>query len=329
MARTPESKKIKTRRLKRACLILIGIPVAVLISTQSTEAASLFLSPNSKSVDLGESFSVTVFVSSPDQAMNAAEAVISFPPDKLRVSALSNNASIINLWTENPSFSQSAGTIQFSGFVLNPGFTGTNGRIITITFRAVGAGSAPVVFSSGSVLANDGRGTNILTNFGDANYFLSPAISPPPSPSPVAAKPVKAPSPPPQETPPEETYEVVQDNSVPSTEAKGPLTNVIKEKTIVLQTKNLSSNVQLLILVFVLICFFALGRLWQRLSSVSRELKRVEREKESLHGGPFSQELLGHIRHLEEVKMQRPLTAEEESILNELRLELNRMIIHK
>ncbi len=50
--------------------------------------------------------------------------------------------------------------------------TGSSGKAITITFRTKVAGIAPLVFSSATVLANDGHGTNILSNLGNANFTL-------------------------------------------------------------------------------------------------------------------------------------------------------------
>jgi hypothetical protein len=105
--------------------------------------------------------------------MNAASGVISFPSDKLEVTSLSKTGSIFNLWVEEPSFSNSNGTVNFEGIVLNPGFTGAAGKIITANFKVKAAGVATLNFSSGSVLANDGKGTNILANMGSASYKLT------------------------------------------------------------------------------------------------------------------------------------------------------------
>ncbi|MDP2864479.1 MAG: cohesin domain-containing protein [bacterium] len=145
----------------------------------AAEAATLYFSPPSGSHTVGGTFLVGVYVSSADQAMNAAAGVISFPQDKLEVTSLSKTGSIFNLWVQEPLFSNSAGTINFEGIVLNPGFTGSAGKIITINFRAKSTGSAYLSFSSGSVLANDGRGTNILTGMNAGNYNIqSTTITP-------------------------------------------------------------------------------------------------------------------------------------------------------
>ncbi|MGC8881177.1 MAG: cohesin domain-containing protein, partial [Minisyncoccia bacterium] len=138
----------------------------------TVEAATLFLSPASGSYSVGQTFTVTVYVSSTDQAMNATSGMIAFPADKLQVISLSKIGSIINLWVQEPSFSNDNGTINFEGVVLNPGFQGINGKVITITFKVKTIGTASLSFDSSTVLANDGQGTNILTNIGKANYVL-------------------------------------------------------------------------------------------------------------------------------------------------------------
>ncbi len=144
-----------------------------LFSAALVEAATLYFSPSSGSFGIGQTFSAAVYVSSEDQTMNAASGVISFPKDKLEITSLSQSGSIFSLWVQEPVFSKSAGTVQFEGIVLNPGFTGSAGKIISVNFKVKSGGLASLRFSSGSVLANDGRGTNILADLGTANFNLA------------------------------------------------------------------------------------------------------------------------------------------------------------
>ena len=147
----------------------------VWFSASVAQAATLYLSPSSGSYTVGSTFSVNVYISSAEQAMNAASGIISFPQDKLEATSLSKNGSIFALWVQEPSFSNAAGTINFEGIVLNPGFTGATGKIISVNFRVKAAGVSTLNFSSGSVLANDGKGTNILTGLGNASFSLNAA----------------------------------------------------------------------------------------------------------------------------------------------------------
>lgn len=143
------------------------------------KAATLYLSPPSGTYTVYDNFSVTVYTSSTDQAMNAAEAVIAFPTSKLEVSSISTSGSIFNFWVVSPAYSNTTGLINFSGIVYTPGYTGSAGKLITINFSAKAAGTADVTFNSGSVLANDGLGTEILTSMTGASFTIN--AYPPPS----------------------------------------------------------------------------------------------------------------------------------------------------
>ena len=139
----------------------------------SARAATLYFSPSSGSYKVGQQFSVNVYVGSADQAMNAAEGTVSFSKDELSVVSLLKNGSIVNLWAQEPSFSNSAGSVDFSGIVLNPGYTGSAGKILTIAFKAKAEGETSLFLSSASVLANDGSGTNIFTGAGSAKFTIT------------------------------------------------------------------------------------------------------------------------------------------------------------
>jgi hypothetical protein len=149
---------------------------------KKVSAASLFVSPNSKTVTVGQSISANITVSSSDQAMNAVSGRISFPTDKLEVTSISKSGTIVSLWIKEPSFSNSEGVISFEGIVLNPGFVGSSGKVLGVTFKAKSTGTASLVFGSGSVLANDGQGTSILNGMGGSTFTINAA---PPTPTPT------------------------------------------------------------------------------------------------------------------------------------------------
>jgi len=116
---------------------------------------------------------MAVILASPDQAANAVSGSLSFPANKLQVVSISKTNSILSLWVEEPSYSNSAGTISFQGVVPNPGFQNGRGTVVTIVFRAIAAGPANVSFSQASVLANDGTGADILADYQGASITVS------------------------------------------------------------------------------------------------------------------------------------------------------------
>jgi len=156
-------------------IILIVISLA---SPISVLAADLYFSPTTNSYNVGQVFSVDLYISSMENAINAASGMISFPPDKLEIISLSKDNSVFNLWVSEPTFSNNTGLITFEGIVLNPGFIGPAGKIININFKAKEAGNAPLIFYSSSALANDGQGTNVLANIGSGNYTIQSKLVP-------------------------------------------------------------------------------------------------------------------------------------------------------
>ena len=143
-----------------------------------TQAATLSVSPGTGVYKTGATFTVTVYVNTAGVPVNAADGTLSFNPRELSVVSASRSSSIFNLWTTEPTFSNSAGTITFSGGVPT-GYTGTAGSVLSVTFRSLTSGAARVSLTGASVLAADGRGTNVLTGMSGGTYTLSAVESQP------------------------------------------------------------------------------------------------------------------------------------------------------
>lgn len=131
---------------------------------EKADAATLSFSPSPASVSVGNIVSVRVVVNTSGEAINNAEAIVQFPTGLLEVVSVSKSSSIFSLWVEEPIFSNSAGTVKFNGGVANPGFNGSNGTLISITFKAKASGTASLLFADSAVRKNDGLGTDILAS---------------------------------------------------------------------------------------------------------------------------------------------------------------------
>ncbi len=136
-------------------------------------AANLFISPVSGEYEAGGRFSVSLKVNTENAAINAVDGTLDFRKDLLEVVSVSKKDSIITLWIQEPVFSNKNGTITFGGLVLNPGYQGISGTILTIEFKVRKEGSGGINFSSGSVLANDGYGTNVLKSLSGASFVFT------------------------------------------------------------------------------------------------------------------------------------------------------------
>lgn len=160
-------------------LLLLGIlffSYSLFISP--INAATLKAFPSTGVYTVGSPFSVSVVLNTAGKSVNAADGQLSFNPRELQVVSVSRSSSIFNLWTQEPTFSNSAGTISFGGG--SPmGYKGSNGTVFRIVFRPLGAGTPKVTFKSGSVLAADGLGTNILTTMNGGSYTISAVTNEP------------------------------------------------------------------------------------------------------------------------------------------------------
>lgn len=169
--------------------------VFLLFFANTALAASLNLSPSSGSYKVGDTINVRVILSSSDQSANAVSGTIDFPSALLTLSYISKASSIVSLWAVEPSYSNTKGTASMEGIILN-GYTGSNGTILTLSFKAKAVGTANIKFTSSSVLANDGQGSNILTGTSQANFGITKATEKVVAPAPVTKPdPIKTPTP--------------------------------------------------------------------------------------------------------------------------------------
>jgi len=158
-------------------LLLCFLPVAETVSAQGAQA-SLFVDPSGGTYSVGSTFSVSVYVNSGENFINAVEANLIFPPDKLQVVSPSVGKSFIDVWVGQPKFSNANGTISFQGAIPSPGAKTSKGLISTITFRVKSTGKAFIKFTDSSkVLLNDGKATDILSDMSGAVFDL---VLPPP-----------------------------------------------------------------------------------------------------------------------------------------------------
>lgn len=171
-------------KLKKHRYLLIGIPVIALVALLANSSsvdldnlkAYIALSPDKVSVATKDIFSVVVSIGATED-FNAVEATVEFPTETLEVESASFEDSIINFWIEEPAFSNEDGTLKFSGIITNPGHTG-KGNILKINFKTKKSGIANVNFSHASVLANDGKASEILEGKFGAVYSIKAVESP-------------------------------------------------------------------------------------------------------------------------------------------------------
>ena len=141
-------------------------------------AAEVVVSPSTGTYTKGQSFTATIQVNPQGKSVNAVEAKFTFDNTKLAVVSVSKTSSVFSLWTTEPAFSNSAGTIDLGGGSPTP-FTAKS-NILSVTFKALAEGSGNVNVSTASVLAADGLGTNVYTGAGNATFTVTAGTTPSP-----------------------------------------------------------------------------------------------------------------------------------------------------
>ena len=133
--------------------------ISFFVVPKAAHAADLSFTPSSGTVAVGDTISVAVTLKPGSDSVNASDGTITFDNTLLSVSSISKDGSVFSLWTADPTYSNSAGTISYSGGT--PTAFSNNGKILTIVFKGKAAGSAVLSFSKATVLAADGKGTDV------------------------------------------------------------------------------------------------------------------------------------------------------------------------
>ena len=160
-------------------MVFVVIGAFFAASANSVSAARLLLSPTSSTFTVGSTFEVSVFLDSEGDSVNVVNVELLFPSDKLQLVSPTTGQSVISVWTAQPVFNNRDGIVQLTGGIPG-GINVSRGLITKLTFRVKQTGDPVLVrFSDkSSVLANDGKGTAVLTGFQNGIYKL---VLPPPA----------------------------------------------------------------------------------------------------------------------------------------------------
>src|SRR3989344_5882236 len=170
--------------------VLLALPAGgFLLSPHPAQAqagAVLKLIPAAGTFFVGKTFDVSFVVDPGPKAINAIAAELHFSPEIIQVTNPAAGSSIVSLWSAPPTFSNEGGIVRLQGGIPSPGVKTSQGVVTTLAFRAMPPGIGSMVFTGNSqVLANDGRGTNILSLTVGATYRIElpppegPAVSSP------------------------------------------------------------------------------------------------------------------------------------------------------
>lgn len=140
----------------------------------STERTVSYILPSKKEYQIGEKFPFDLTITGIKKAINAVEADISFDPRIIKVVDIMTDNSFATIFVTK-TYNNDQGIVRIVAGVPNPGFAQETGLSATIVFAGIAAGVSEVAFLPQSVvLANDGRGTNVLKDLPRTQLFIKP-----------------------------------------------------------------------------------------------------------------------------------------------------------
>ncbi|MCL5733593.1 MAG: cohesin domain-containing protein [Patescibacteria group bacterium] len=161
--------------------ILISVVFAFLVLLpNASRAATLYFAPDTVSSAIGGDFRVDVKIDSQGASVNAAQAVVQFPSNVLKLLDVDKSSSVFNFWLDGPTISNASGTLAFTAGTTQ-GVSGGALEVISLHFQTLGSGTAQISISNGAITAADGSGTNVLSTVKNASVGIATNIVAPPA----------------------------------------------------------------------------------------------------------------------------------------------------
>ncbi len=141
------------------------------------QGAKVWISPSNETHNVDEVFTLSLYVTSLHRSLNVIEGELQFSNKNIELVRVSKEGSIFSFWVGEPFYSNETGIITFRGGLQSPGFVGAQGKILDVSFKAIAKGPANINWTGGSVLANDGKATDILTGKEDSSITINAQVA--------------------------------------------------------------------------------------------------------------------------------------------------------
>lgn len=163
-------------------LTLISLPIVYfeyqLITKVTTPVqiaqVAQFMIPSKSQHPVGEVFALKIELMNIPSSINVAQADLSFDPSIVEVVDITTEGSFASFFVQKE-FDNQKGYLRVSGGVPNPGYRNPSGLLATAYLKGLKPGAIELKYLESSlVLANDGRGTNLLADFPTIPFIITP-----------------------------------------------------------------------------------------------------------------------------------------------------------
>lgn len=133
-----------------------------------------FVIPTKGQYRLGEVFPMKIEIVGIKTPINAVQADLGFEASKVEVVDISTKDSFANIFVQKE-INNDGGYSRLTGGLPNPGYFSDKGVLGTVFFKGKYPGVVKIEFlPSSMVLANDGKGTNVLKDLTSVSYLILP-----------------------------------------------------------------------------------------------------------------------------------------------------------
>ncbi len=164
-------------------LTIISIPIVyleykLLMQYQKpVEIAQIaqFTIPSKSQHPVGEIFPIPIELMNIPGSINVAQADLSYDPTMIEVVDLTTDGTFVSFFVQKE-FDNQKGYVRVSGGIPNPGYRKPTGLLATAYVKGIKPGAVELKYLESSlVLANDGRGTNLLADYPTIPMIIIPS----------------------------------------------------------------------------------------------------------------------------------------------------------
>lgn len=158
-------------------LAVIGAVIFFLYKNGSTPPRTAVIVSESESETekkkINEIFALPINFTELETTINLGQIDLIYDPSRLKLLDVTFKGSFAKIFVEKQINNQK-GFARIVGGLPNPGYKERSGLFATVYFQALGSGETEVEYAPSSlILANDGRGTNVIKSFPKIKFIIS------------------------------------------------------------------------------------------------------------------------------------------------------------
>lgn len=173
-------------------IVLTSVPVGVFLVKREQElrlraapATTLFLSPDTRSWNVGEIFNVNVNVNTGGNQITSVDLVLNFDPAILEVINIIPGTFLPSPTEIQKNINNATGSITYSFYTTRENAKSGEGVLAVISLKGKAAGISALTFSPQTVISALQEDQNVLTGATGGTYTISGGVSPTPTPTPT------------------------------------------------------------------------------------------------------------------------------------------------